>query len=437
MPTKKLSFNILTHALWGLFTLTLFSGIFLLVYYVPTFAQAFSSVLRVNEQIPFGWMIRRAHGAGATFLLLFFMLHLLRVFYAGDYKNRRGSLWAFEVLLVFGALWANFTGFFLPLSQGAFWGTASSFSALSTLPWVGSSLVEFLRGGRELGGIALTRFLSMHIGAAAVIALLLFAHDRMAAPRRAEEQGLPGRGNLWVLGLVSILLFAGITFQPSWFADPLREAANPTVSPEGIFSPWYFLFLQEALSFCNSTYPILSVILMGLVLALLVSLPYFDRNPEKKLLQRPVCLAVGAALLMGGVYFTLVGMAGAHYGEKVVLPIQNLTPSEVRGAQVYARKNCAYCHQVLGHQGRREGPDMAVVRQRNRSPEWIQRFIWNARLEQPGTTMPKYEMPLEDLEALGAYLLSLDPTQRGFQAVDREILLNYGAPAGSWEKGFK
>jgi hypothetical protein len=80
---------------------------------------------------------------------------------------------------------------------------------------------------------------------------------------------------------------------------------------------------------------------------------------------------------------------------------------------------------------------MAVVRQRNRSPEWVQRFIVNARLFQPGTTMPKYDIPLGDLEALGAYLLSIDPTQRGFQAVDRETLLKYGAPMGSWEKGFK
>jgi hypothetical protein len=77
---------------------------------------------------------------------------------------------------------------------------------------------------------------------------------------------------------------------------------------------------------------------------------------------------------------------------------------------------------------------MAVVRQRNRSPEWIQRFILNARLYQPGTTMPKYEIPLEDLESLSAYLLSLDPTRRVFQAVDRETLLNFGAPAGSSEK---
>jgi hypothetical protein len=51
--------------------------------------------------------------------------------------------------------------------------------------------------------------------------------------------------------------------------------------------------------------------------------------------------------------------------------------------------------------------------------------------------MPKYEIPLEDLEALSAYLISLDPTRRVFQAVDREALLNFGAPAGSWEKKIK
>jgi mono/diheme cytochrome c family protein len=178
----------------------------------------------------------------------------------------------------------------------------------------------------------------------------------------------------------------------------------------------------------------LSAILAVLVLIFLFGLPYLDRNPEKGLLQRPVSLSIGAALMVGIIYFTLVGMAGAHYGEKIVLPGNHPTAAEVRGAQVYALKNCAFCHQVLGHQGRREGPDMAVVRQRNRSPEWIQRFILNARLYQPGTTMPKYEIPLEDLESLSAYLLSLDPTRRVFQAVDRETLLNFGAPAGSWEK---
>jgi mono/diheme cytochrome c family protein len=277
----------------------------------------------------------------------------------------------------------------------------------------------------------------MHIGLAALIGLLLLAHDRKSPAPPEEEKRLGKNRSLWALAAVFILLFAGTTFTPSWFVDPLREAANPTVSPEGVASPWFLLFLQEVFAFVNTAYPVWAVILWSLALILLFGLPYFDRRPEKNLLQRPACLAVGAAMLVGVVYFTLVGMAGAHYGEKVVLPVRNPAPEEVRGAQVYARKNCAYCHQVFGHQGRREGPDMAVVRQRNRSPEWVQRFVLNARLYQPGTTMPKYEIPLEELEALAAYLLALDPTKRGFQAVDREFLLNFGAPAGSWGKGSK
>jgi ubiquinol-cytochrome c reductase cytochrome b subunit len=437
MKSKKFSFDFLTYSLWGGFAFTLFSGIFLLVHYVPAFAQSFSSLQRVNEQIPFGWMVRRIHAVGGGLLLLLFLFHLLRVFTVGEYKIRPGSLWIFEVLLVFAALWANFTGFFLPLSQEAFWGTASTLSALSTIPWIGNSLVEFLRGGKELGGVALSRFFSMHLGVAALIALLLFSHDRMAPCRSEEAQGGQSPRNLWTFGLVALLLFAVVSFKSNWFTDPLREAANPTVNPEGTLPPWFLVSLQEAFSFFHSTYPVLSAILAVLVLIFLFGLPYLDRNPEKGLLQRPVSLSIAAALMVGIIYFTAVGMAGAHYGQKVVLPGNHPTAAEVRGAQVYALKNCAYCHQVLGHQGRREGPDMAVVRQRDRSPEWIQRFILNARLYHPGTTMPKYEIPLEDLEALSAYLVSLDPTRRVFQAVDRETLLNFGPPLGSWEKRIK
>jgi hypothetical protein len=40
--------------------------------------------------------------------------------------------------------------------------------------------------------------------------------------------------------------------------------------------------------------------------------------------------------------------------------------------------------------------------------------------------MPRYEIPLEDLEALSAYLLALDSKQGGFRAVDRKDLLDFG-----------
>ena len=40
--------------------------------------------------------------------------------------------------------------------------------------------------------------------------------------------------------------------------------------------------------------------------------------------------------------------------------------------------------------------------------------------------MPRYEIPLEDLEALSAYLLALDPGKGVFRAVARKDLLDFG-----------
>jgi len=431
METRRLSFQALTYSLWGIFALTLFSGIFLLVHYVPTFAQAFPSAVNLNEQVPFGWVFRRLHAGGGNFLLLLLLIHCLRVFYTGTYKERAGWVWVIEVLLVFGAVWANFTGSFLPLSQEAFWRAAMTLSSLSTLPWLGKSMVDFLRGGRDLGAVALTRFFSLHIGLAALIGLLLFCHHRKGVSRNREEKdGTPNDGTPWIPAVIAGLLLFLVTFSPDWFTDSLRQAANPLSNPEGISPAWYFLFLQEAFSFLNSTYPVFSLFFWSLVLLLLMGLPYIDRNPEKGLLMRPFSLALGSGFLTLIVYFTFLGLASTHYGEKVILPKNDLSPLELRGARVFAQKNCAYCHQVFGRYGRREGPDMAVVLQRNRSPEWVQRFILNARLYQPGTTMPRYEMPLEELEALRAYLVSLDPKKRKFQEVDREILLDYEPPFG-------
>jgi len=427
IPQTSLGLSMFTYALWGIFALTSLSGIFLMVYYIPTFAQAFSSVEQLNEQVPFGWMIRRVHGAGGNFFLILMLLYLLRVFYKGEYKVEPRAPWVLGIFSLFITVWANFSGFLLPLSQRAFWGTAAVLSNLSTIPWIGSFSVDFLRGGKELGGVALTRFYSMHIGFSTILALLLFWQHWLGKKEKktADANNQKFQNGLFASAVAGLLL-AAVAFAPSWFSDPLQEAVNPMVNPERVSPPWYLLFLEETLKFLVVAYPAWSVAGLVAILLLLIFLPYIDRNPEKSLLLRPVALALGGAFGVVLIYFSLLGTASARYGERIILPDRPISAAEIRGAQVFAERNCAYCHQVFGREGRREGPDMAVVRQRNRSPEWIQRFVLNARLYQPGTTMPRYEIPLEDLEALSTYLLSLDWRDRKFKAIDRKLFLDYG-----------
>jgi quinol-cytochrome oxidoreductase complex cytochrome b subunit len=418
------SFHFLTYSILGFWALTVLSGIFLAVHYIPTLSQAFSSVGRLNEEVPFGWMARRLHAAGGSLLLVLLLFHLLRVFYTGAYKARSRMAWVLEVLLVLCTVWVNFTGSFLPLSQSAFWGTTTLLSNLSSLPWIGGFIAAFLRGGRDLGGSALVRFYSMHIGFSVLTGLFLLFYGRMKATGETGGDAAGSIQNLPMALAATILLLTLSTFAPGWFTDSLKEAASPTLNPERILFPWYLLFLPETLPFISAAYPFGSLILVGLVLLFLFLLPFIDRNPERGLLLRPFVMALGAALLVIGIYFSMTGAANARYGERVFIPTRGLSAIGLRGARVFAEKNCAYCHQVAGKGGRRQGPDMTGVSRRGRSRDWIQRFICNARLYQPGTAMPRYEIPLEDLEALSVYLLSLDPRKGPLKKVDRAHLLD-------------
>lgn len=424
MKTSNSRFDF-RYAIWTVFSLTIFSGLFLMVYYIPQFGQAFSSVERLNEQVPFGWMIRRIHGAGGNILLILLLLHFLQIFYLGDYKAGRPAAWMIGIIALICTVWVNFSGFFLPISQSSFWGTATVLSSFSAIPWAGSFAVDFIRGGKELGGAALLRFYSMHVGFSALIAFLLLWYHRVES---AGELGVKtdrqrSRGILIATILVGLLL-AAITFVPDWFTDSLKETANPMANPERIFLPWYFLFLEETLKFLVGAYPFWSMAAIVIFSLSIFFLPFIDRNPERSLLLRPLPMGLGAAFLAVVVYFSLLGAANARYGEKIIIPDRPLSTFEIRGAKVYAGKNCAYCHQVFGQEGRREGPDMAVITERRRSPEWVQRFTLNARLFQPGTTMPRYEISIDDLEALAAYLLSLDSSKERFKAVERKQFMD-------------
>ncbi len=60
---------------------------------------------------------------------------------------------------------------------------------------------------------------------------------------------------------------------------PLLEEANPNVTPNPAKAPWYFLGLQELLSYWD---PQIAGVMIPLVLGLVVwmAFPYIDRNPE-------------------------------------------------------------------------------------------------------------------------------------------------------------
>ena len=88
---------------------------------------------------------------------------------------------------------------------------------------------------------------------------------------------------------------------------PLLEEANPNVTPNPAKAPWYFLGLQELLSYWD---PQIAGVMIPLVLGLVLwmAFPYIDRNPETHPSKRKFAIMFYTFFLAGAGVLTIIGV---------------------------------------------------------------------------------------------------------------------------------
>jgi quinol-cytochrome oxidoreductase complex cytochrome b subunit len=148
---------------FALFIMQLLTGLLLSVHYSPTEADAYRSIQRLHQDVMFGRLLRSAHHWAANLMVVMVLLHMLRVFVTGSYKNPRELNWVAGSLLLMMTLAFGFTGYLLPWDQKAYWATVVGTNMLGSVPLIGPGLASFMRGGAEVSGQTLLRFYSMHI----------------------------------------------------------------------------------------------------------------------------------------------------------------------------------------------------------------------------------------------------------------------------------
>jgi len=157
-----------------LFVLQGVTGVFLAVYYVPDPVKAYDSVQFIMNGVTFGWLIRGIHHWGATLMVIFVFVHMLRTFFMGAYKFPREITWLTGVVLLLATLGMGFTGYLLPWNQRAYWATTVGTEIAGTAPLIGDFILRILRGGADLSAVTLARFFAVHIWflPAVIIALI-------------------------------------------------------------------------------------------------------------------------------------------------------------------------------------------------------------------------------------------------------------------------
>nr|ALJ53371.1 cytochrome b [Perodicticus potto edwarsi] len=286
-------------SLLGLCLITqIMTGLFLAMHYTPDTTTAFSSVTHMCRDVNYGWLIRYLHANGASMFFICLFIHIGRGLYYGSFNFL--ETWNIGIALLFAVMATAFMGYVLPWGQMSFWGATVITNLLSAIPYVGTTLVEWIWGGFSVDKATLTRFFAFHfilpfIITALAMTHLLFLHETgsnnpLGIPSESDKIPFhPYYTTKDLLGVILLLLtlFTLVLFSPDLLGDPDNYTpANPLNTPPHIKPEWYFLFAYAILrSIPNKLGGVMALVLSILILAFI---PMLHSTKQRSMMFRPL-----------------------------------------------------------------------------------------------------------------------------------------------------
>ncbi len=158
-----------------LIILQIFTGVFMLFYYIPEPAKALLSIEQISNDVTLGWLFRNLHRWTSTLLLATLFSHMVIVFYYKAYRSPREFTWVTGVLQLFMVFLMVVTGIMLPWDWRAYWSFAIWMDYIETWFAVGESFKNFLLDTFSLRVVYWTHILGLPL----LIAYSLFFHFKM------------------------------------------------------------------------------------------------------------------------------------------------------------------------------------------------------------------------------------------------------------------
>nr|ADM46600.1 cytochrome b [Microtus arvalis] len=299
------------------------TGLFLAMHYTSDTATAFSSVAHICRDVNYGWLIRYMHANGASMFFICLFLHVGRGVYYGSYNMI--ETWNMGIVLLFAVMATAFMGYVLPWGQMSFWGATVITNLLSAIPYIGTTLVEWIWGGFSVDKATLTRFFAFHfilpfIITALVLVHLLFLHETGSnnpTGLNSDADKIPFHPYYTVKDFLGVLIlltaFMILTlFFPDILGDPDNYTpANPLNTPPHIKPEWYFLFAYAILrSIPNKLGGVLALILSIVILAFM---PLLHTSKQRALTFRPITQTMYWILVADLLVLTWIGDQPVEY----------------------------------------------------------------------------------------------------------------------------
>nr|UDF83728.1 cytochrome b [Vermiophis taishanensis] len=264
------------------------TGLFLAMHYSADINLAFNSVNHICRDVNYGWLLRSLHANGASFFFICIYLHVGRGIYYNSYLFI--PTWMMGVILLFMVMATAFVGYVLPWGQMSFWGATVITNLLSAIPYLGTTMVQWMWGGFAVDNATLTRFFTFHfilpfIVLALTIIHLLFLHQTGSNNPLGINSNVdkipfhPYFSFKDIVGFLIMMMTLTILtlYNPYLLGDPDNFIpANPLVTPIHIQPEWYFLFAYAILrSIPNKLGGVIALVSS---IAILMILPFYHMS---------------------------------------------------------------------------------------------------------------------------------------------------------------
>ncbi len=320
--------------------LQIVTGVLLAMNYKPDAGLAFDSVEYIMRDVWGGWFVRYMHSTGSSMFFIVIYLHMFRGLLYGSYRNPRELIWIFGMAIYLAMMATAFFGYLLPWGQMSFWGAQVIVNLFETLPVIGPTLSEWIRGDYVISDITLNRFYALHYLVPFILVGLVFLH--IVALHKVGSNNPDGieikkgpKGNKWskdaptdsipfhpyytvkdIFGTVVFMafFFAVVFFMPEmggyFLEQPNYEPANPLKTPEHIAPVWYFTpyyaILRAVPSFAGTQ--VWGVLVMFASVAVFFFLPWLDKSPVKSIRYKGLTTRFSLALFVAT--FLVLGWLG-------------------------------------------------------------------------------------------------------------------------------
>lgn len=268
------TWRVLGWALVMLLVVEALTGTALAAFYSPSATDAWASVAYVQDQMPWGWLVRGLHFHAAGAIVIVSGIHLVQIAVAGTYRERTRAWWVGLVLIVL-VLGFAVSGYVLRWDQAGYWANKVEVGIAAGGPVLGGTIKTLAIGGNDWGNLTLTRFYTLHIIVLpAVITAGVFWHVVLA---KRERTWSDGTRNLLAMAAVFAILVAYVVAQNG--AD-LAAPADPSAAYDA--RPlWYFRWLFELRHLAGSAEKVTALAAPVVVGGFLVALPIVDRRDKR------------------------------------------------------------------------------------------------------------------------------------------------------------